>query len=110
MDDVILMKGMTDAQRSVFMSEMNKVRKDRTTALLLALFLGGLGAHHYYLGRVGLGILCTVFFWTFIPAIVALVELFFIGKRVDAYNEQKAVDTAARVKMLIDAKMDMVTA
>lgn len=49
-------------------------RKSRTTAGLLALFLGGLGVHHFYLGQTGLGILYLLFFWTFIPAMVAFVE------------------------------------
>jgi len=49
-------------------------QKSRTTAGLLALFLGGFGAHHFYLGHTGLGILYLLFFWTFIPAMVAFIE------------------------------------
>lgn len=48
--------------------------KNRTTAGVLALLLGGLGVHRFYLKQIGLGILYLVFFWTFIPAIVALVD------------------------------------
>jgi len=47
----------------------------RTTAILLAFFLGGVGGHKFYLGQVGLGILYLFFFWTFIPALVAFIEL-----------------------------------
>lgn len=43
-------------------------------AVLLAIFLGGVGAHKFYLGRIGQGILYLLFFWTFIPALVAFVE------------------------------------
>ena len=100
MDDLILQKDMTDSQRMMFQSEITKVRKNRTTALLLTLFLGGIGAHHYYMGKVGLGILYTVFFWTFIPAIVAFVELFLIMKRVDRYNEGISQELAVKVKVL----------
>ena len=32
-------------------------RKSKTTALLLCIFLGGLGAHRFYVGKVGTGIL-----------------------------------------------------
>lgn len=44
------------------------------TAIVLALFLGGLGIHKLYLG-VGRWWLYLLFCWTFIPAIIALVEL-----------------------------------
>ena len=49
--------------------------KSRLTAILLALFLGGLGAHKFYLGRPGMGVLYILFFWTFIPAIIAFIEM-----------------------------------
>ncbi len=37
-------------------------RKSKTVALLLCIFLGGLGAHKFYVGKIGMGIvyLCTV--------------------------------------------------
>ncbi len=48
--------------------------KSRIVAALLAFFLGGFGIHKFYLGKTGLGVLYLVFFWTFIPAIVAFLE------------------------------------
>lgn len=48
--------------------------KDRTTAAILALLLGGLGTHHFYLGNTGRGIIYLVFIWTLIPPLVAFVE------------------------------------
>ena len=53
-----------------------KPHKDRITAALLALFLGGLGIHKFYLagGSTKWGIIYLVFCWTFIPAILALIE------------------------------------
>lgn len=48
--------------------------KSRIAAALLAFFLGGFGVHKFYLGQVGQGILYLIFFWTFIPAIVAFIE------------------------------------
>lgn len=50
--------------------------RTKTTAALLALFLGGLGVHKFYLGRGGQGILYLLFCWTFIPAIIAGLEFF----------------------------------
>ena len=48
-------------------------KKNKTTAALLALFLGGIGIHNLYLKR-GNWWIYLLFCWTFIPAIIALVE------------------------------------
>jgi hypothetical protein len=48
--------------------------KNRMVAVMLALFLGGLGAHHFYLGRPILGIVYLLSCWTLIPALVAFIE------------------------------------
>lgn len=49
-------------------------RKSKIAAALLAFFLGGLGAHKFYLGRVGQGLLYLVFCWTAIPSLIAFIE------------------------------------
>jgi TM2 domain-containing membrane protein YozV len=48
--------------------------RSRTTAALFAFFLGGIGAHKFYLGQPGRGIVYLLFCWTFIPAIVSFIE------------------------------------
>ena len=48
--------------------------KNRIVAAILAFFLGGFGVHKFYLGRIGWGVSYLLFFWTFIPSIVAFVE------------------------------------
>lgn len=49
-------------------------KKSRTTAGILAILLGGIGAHKFYLGKTGMGILYLVFCWTYIPALLGLIE------------------------------------
>jgi len=51
-------------------------KKSRMVAILLCLFLGGVGFHKFYLNRNVAGILYLVFFWTFIPAMIAIVDFF----------------------------------
>lgn len=48
--------------------------KVRITAGVLAIILGGVGVHKFYLGAWGWGILYVLFFWTYLPAIAGLVE------------------------------------
>lgn len=48
--------------------------KDRMIAAGLALLLGGLGAHKFYLNQPGMGIIYFIFCWTFIPALIAAIE------------------------------------
>jgi TM2 domain-containing membrane protein YozV len=90
---VILRKLPTDKQM-LFVMQYNNVKKNPTTAMLLALFLGGIGAHKFYLGQPGLGVLYLIFSWTFIPAIVSFIELFTITGYVTRYNLEKATETA----------------
>jgi TM2 domain-containing membrane protein YozV len=48
--------------------------KNRVVAGVLAILLGGIGVHKFYLGKVGLGVLYLLFCWTAIPAFIALIE------------------------------------
>ena len=47
--------------------------KNKIAAALLAIFLGSLGIHRFYLKQLR-GIFYLLFFWTGIPGIVALIE------------------------------------
>jgi TM2 domain-containing membrane protein YozV/ribosomal protein L40E len=63
--------------------------KSRIAAALLALVLGGLGVHKFYLGQTGMGILYLVFCWTFIPALIAFVEFILLLTMSDEKFNQK---------------------
>lgn len=58
--------------------------KSRTTTALLALFLGGLGAHRLYLGKIFTGLLYLFFCWTYIPAILGIIESIYYFWLTDA--------------------------
>lgn len=50
--------------------------RTKGTAAVLAILLGGLGAHKFYLGQYGQGLLYLFFCWTLIPAMIAFIEFF----------------------------------
>ncbi|WP_374033583.1 NINE protein [Bdellovibrio bacteriovorus] len=63
--------------------------KNRTTAIVLCLFLGGIGGHRFYLDKPVSGIFYLLFCWTFIPAIFALCELFgFLFQSEERFNAE----------------------
>ena len=61
--------GKTPTQSSTI-----KEPKTKTAATLFAFFLGAFGAHKFYLGAWGWGLLYLVFCWTYIPLLLAIVE------------------------------------
>ncbi|WP_428719118.1 TM2 domain-containing protein [Undibacterium curvum] len=67
--------------------------KSRTTAGILALFLGGLGMHKFYLGKPIQGIAYLFFCWTFIPALISFVEAIrYFSMSDDEFTSRLACD------------------
>jgi TM2 domain-containing membrane protein YozV len=95
--DPIYTANMNDQQRAWFHAEYERARKDEVIGVLLAIFLGGLGIHHFYLRRDGLGILYLVFSWTGIPMVIAWVEAFFMPGRVRRYNAMQAMYISSQI-------------
>lgn len=99
--------------QALFHQQYEAVRRDEVVGILLALFLGGFGAHHFYLRRTGLGILYLCFFWTPIVWVVAFVECFFMPGRVREFNAIQAAAIAAALNITLPAwgqPLDMPTA
>lgn len=76
-----------------FSSNTNIIKSynSKTTTILLALFLGTFGAHRFYLGQYWKGIFYILFFWTYIPTIISLIDVVVFavmsqGKFDDKYN------------------------
>lgn len=83
--------------QAIFYQQYEAVRRDEIVGILLALFLGTFGVHHFYLRRTGLGILYCCFCWTGITAILGFIECFFMPARVREFN---AIQAAAIAGML----------
>jgi len=63
--------------------------KNKTTAGILALVLGGAGIHKFYLGRGLQGLVYLFFCWTFIPALVALLDAIVLFTMSDGDFDRK---------------------
>ena len=65
--------------------------KSKTVAALFAFFLGGFGGHRFYLGQWW-GVFYLLFFWLWIPGLIAFVEFIYFlmcdsNKWDEKYNE-----------------------
>lgn len=81
--------------QAIFYQQYEAVRRDEIVGILLALFLGTFGVHHFYLRRTGLGVLYCCLCWTSIPTILGFIECFFMAGRVREFNAIQAAAIAA---------------
>jgi TM2 domain-containing membrane protein YozV len=97
--------GMSEEQQAIFYAQMGALEKDEVAGVLLALFLGSFGLHHFYLRRNGLGVLYLIFFWTGIPGFLGFVECFFMPSRVRRYNLEQGMALAANLRAASPQRM-----
>ena len=62
----------------------NSSKPSLTVYLLLAVFLGGIGAHDFYVGKPVKGLIKLLFCWTGIPVIISLFNI--IGALMNKQN------------------------
>ncbi|MCR8634759.1 MULTISPECIES: TM2 domain-containing protein [Paenibacillus] len=66
--------------------------KSKVTAGVLAILVGGLGIHKFYLGKTLLGIVYLLFCWTCIPSIIGLIEgILYLTKTDEEFQQKYAV-------------------
>ncbi|WP_241716699.1 TM2 domain-containing protein [Sulfoacidibacillus ferrooxidans] len=63
--------------------------RSKLVAALLAIFLGTLGIHKFYLGKIGMGILYIIFSWTIIPSIVSVIEgIIYLSMKQEKFDQK----------------------
>jgi len=87
--------------QAVFYQQYESVRRDEVVGILLSLFLGTFGIHHFYLRRTGLGILYCCFCWTGVTTFLGFVECFFMPGRVREFNAIQAAGIAAALGIAV---------
>ena len=89
--------------QAIFYQQYETARRDEVVGILLALFLGTFGVHHFYLRRTGLGILYCCLCWTSIPTFLGFIECFFMPGRVREFNAIQAAAIAASLGIAMPA-------
>lgn len=82
------------AQIALAQSEYDDAKKSKGVLYAFWFFLGAVGAHRFYVGDTGKGVgmlltLGGLGFW-------ALIDVFFIGRRLDEVNRQTKVQIFSR--------------
>ncbi|MCP1144490.1 TM2 domain-containing protein [Lysinibacillus endophyticus] len=96
MNNLLLKQDLSTQELAIVNSEMNNKQKSKGIAYLIWFFFGGIGGHRYYAGDIGMGIAMTLTlgglgFW-------ALIDVFFIGKRIERKNEELEQNIIMNVK------------
>lgn len=86
-------------QQALFYNQFNQSQKNFAVAFLLCFFLGGFGIHKFYLDQASKGVLYLVFCWTFIPSLLALINLFTMSSEVKKMNNALANKIIANLKL-----------
>jgi TM2 domain-containing membrane protein YozV len=90
---------MTPQQQLYFRQEYDRQVRNPSTALILTVLFGGLGAHRFYLREWGWGIAYVLFFWTYIPSIISIIECPLIRSRTTKYNERCAQQILTKMNL-----------
>lgn len=86
MNNLLLKQDLTSQELQMLTSEMDQKQKSPVVAWLLWFFLGVLGAHRFYTGKLVTGILMLVTLGGFF--IWALIDIFFVNALVRKKNEE----------------------
>ena len=79
-------KELNENEKVLFFIQYEREKRSVPVGVLLSLFLGITGIQKFYLGDVRAGVLSSIFAFTFIPFILALLDAANMEKLVYDYN------------------------
>src|SRR5580658_1577278 len=91
-----LMEGLTDQQKNMFLAQYAAEHKDRTTLLLISIFLGKFGVDRFMMDDIPMGLLklftlgCCGVLW--------IIDICTITNRVDDFNRALAQRIIAHMR------------
>lgn len=89
---------LNQQEQTLFYNELSLKKYDFTIIFIICLFFGTIGIHKFLLGENFKGLMYLLFFWTFIPTILAFINLFTLNKQVKVKNDILAREIIARIK------------
>lgn len=104
MDNLFLKQDLSSEQLAMVNSEFEKCKKSKGIAYLIWFFLGGLGGHRYYARDFGMAIAMTLTLGGL--GIWALIDVFFIGRRIAKKNEAMERDILLKVKAMTSSRKE----
>jgi TM2 domain-containing membrane protein YozV len=99
MNNLMMKQGLNGQQLAMVESEMNNKRKSKGIAYALWFFLATVGGHRFYTGNIGYAICMILFGWATL-FIWNLVDVFFIGKRIDQLNNEMEMEIITKVRAM----------
>lgn len=104
MQNMLSKQELTSQELQMLSSEMAKRQKQAVVTWLLWFFLGTIGGHRYYLGRIGTAIAQTLTLgglgiWT-------LIDLFLISGMIAKENENIEMNIIQDIQMMKKSKMN----
>lgn len=98
MSNLLAMKDLSSQQLAMVQSEVKNKEKSKNVGYALWFFTGGIGGHRYYAGDIGMGVAMTLTLGGL--GIWALIDVFFIGSRIEKKNEELEYDIIQKVKAI----------
>ena len=96
MDNLMLKKDLTAEQLSMLEIELDRRKKSKGVMYALWFFFGGIGGHRYYLGDIGYAVAMTLTLGGL--GIWALIDVFFIGRRLEEKTRQLEREIIYQIK------------
>jgi len=91
-----MMEGLNEQQKNMFLAQYAAEHKDRTTLLLVSIFLGKLGVDRFMMDDIPMGL---VKLFTLGGCLVLwIIDICTITRRVDDYNRALAQRIIARLR------------
>ena len=102
MQNIYAKQDLSTQELQLLASEMDRRKKSTAATWILWFFLGGLGGHRYYLGKIGSGVAMTLTLgglgiWTFI-------DIFLIMGMINKKNNEIESQIVSELKLIKNSK------